>query len=93
MKSRILSLCIILTIASLLFTFTLTFASPSEYPEKTVTFIVPAGAGGGLDTMCRKLASVLPKYLAGKGNIVNKNISPPAIVKGTAVLNKSKPDG
>ena len=91
MKSRILSLCLILVIASLLFAFTPT--STSAYPEGTVTFIVPAGAGGGLDTMCRKLASVLPKYLPGKGNIVIKNVTPPAIIKGTAVLNKSKPDG
>lgn len=93
MKSRILSLCLILVMASLLFGLRTTHASASAYPDKTVTFIVPSGPGGGLDTMCRKLASVLPKYLPGKGNIIIKNITPPAIIKGTTVLNRSKPDG
>lgn len=31
----------------------------SSYPEKTVTFSVPSGAGGGLDTMGRSLGNLL----------------------------------
>ncbi|MCG7334733.1 tripartite tricarboxylate transporter substrate binding protein [Sporosarcina sp. ACRSM] len=36
-------------------------ASASEYPDKPITFTVPSGAGGGIDTMARVLSNVLSK--------------------------------
>jgi len=67
--------------------------APASFPEKHITFIVAAGPGGGLDTMCRGLAGVLPKYLPEKRAVIVQNESPPAIIKGATILNKSKPDG
>lgn len=33
--------------------------SKSNYPEKPITFLVPTGAGGGLDTTTRALTKIL----------------------------------
>lgn len=40
--------------------------SKSNYPEKPITFVVPTGAGGGLDTTTRALTKVLTNFLNEK---------------------------
>ena len=62
-------------------------ASAQEFPNKTITIVVPFSAGGGVDTMARLLAEKLRASL--KQNIVVDNkaggsgmIGALAVVKG-----------
>ena len=45
-------------------------APKANYPEKPITFMAPAGAGGGLDVMARTMAKVLPQL-----NLVDETIT------------------
>lgn len=65
----------------------------AEYPEKNITFIIPFSPGGGFDTTVRQLASVLPKYLPNKVNIIPKNEPGAGGRQGMGQLYRAKPDG
>ncbi|RGY97610.1 tripartite tricarboxylate transporter substrate binding protein [Clostridium sp. AM58-1XD] len=60
-------------------------------PEKPITLIVFAGAGGGADVSCRTLASYAEKYLGQ--NIVIQNITGGGGSVGLNQLVSSAPDG
>ncbi|MBO4317117.1 MAG: tripartite tricarboxylate transporter substrate binding protein [Mailhella sp.] len=63
----------------------------AAYPEKSVTLIVPYGAGGGTDVTARMLAVDLEKQL-GK-SVVVENLGGGAGWIGWGKLAASKPDG
>lgn len=63
----------------------------AKYPEKTITFIVPMGAGGGTDGMARALASRLEKELGVTVVVTNEQGSGGR--RGSIALYKSPPDG
>lgn len=65
----------------------------AEYPEKDITFIIPYSPGGGFDLTARQIASVLPKYLPNKVNVIPKNVPGAGGRQGTAQLYRAKPDG
>ena len=43
-------------------------------PEKTITLIVPQGAGGGTDTQARQLVEAM-KAVSGNNNIIVENVT------------------
>ena len=65
----------------------------AEYPEKDITFIIPYSPGGGFDTTARQIASVLPKYLPNKVNVIPRNVPGAGGRKGTGQLYRAKADG
>lgn len=65
----------------------------SNYPEKSITLIVPYAAGGTTDTTARALASVISDYLPNNESIAVVNREGGAGVIGMTELANSKPDG
>lgn len=63
----------------------------SKFPEKTVTIVVPYGAGGGVDTAVRGIQPYLQKYLGASVLVENKPGSGSLI--GTNYVGQAKPDG
>ncbi len=79
-------------IAGLVMAISLSVPANAEYPEREITTINGAGAGGGLDTYNRILASVAQKYLNGQPMVV---VNKPGGGHMIAVkfVAKAKPDG
>jgi tripartite-type tricarboxylate transporter receptor subunit TctC len=63
------------------------------YPEKDITFLIPFSPGGGMDSTARQIASVLPKYLPNKVNVVPKNEAGAGGRLAMGQLYRAKPDG
>lgn len=68
-----------------------TSAAAADYPAKTVTMIVPYGAGGITDTMGRITAAEMQKTLGEKIVVVNKNGAAGTI--GMPEVARARPDG
>ena len=68
-------------------------AQAIDFPKKNITFLIAYGPGGGFDTITRKLAPYLKKYLGGKVNVVAKNLPGGRGKKSASFLAKRKPDG
>ena len=66
-------------------------ASGQDYPNRTITIIVPAAPGGGNDTTARPLAQVLGKILGQSVTVVNRPGAGGSI--GAAFAAAAKPDG
>ncbi len=62
-----------------------------KYPSRTIKFIVPFAAGGGVDVICRKLVNLTEKNL-GQEIIIDNRGGGGGLV-GMSFLAKSKPDG
>jgi tripartite-type tricarboxylate transporter receptor subunit TctC len=72
------------------------FGSPSagqgtDYPNRSVTFIVPTGPGAGTDLLARILAPKLTERL-GKSFVVENRPGAGTVIAATAVA-KAEPDG
>lgn len=67
-------------------------AFAGTFPEKNLKIIVPFAPGGGVDTTCRMLAEVAPKYLGDK-KIIVENMPGGGAVIGHTFVSKAKPDG
>ncbi|AXH99548.1 tripartite tricarboxylate transporter substrate binding protein [Sporosarcina sp. PTS2304] len=65
----------------------------STYPEKDIEIVVPFPPGGTTDTSMRIIASVLPKYLPNKVNVVVVNKPGGTGVVGSTTVSNAKPDG
>ncbi|QJT08791.1 Bug family tripartite tricarboxylate transporter substrate binding protein [Oceanidesulfovibrio marinus] len=63
----------------------------ADYPERTVTLIVPFSAGGGTDSVARVFAPLLADAL--DANVIVKNVDGASGTLGTAEAAKAKPDG
>jgi len=69
-------------------------AQSSPFEGKTVTIVVGFKAGGGYDRTARILARHLPKYLAGKPNVIVQNMpGANSITAANHVYAVAKPDG
>ena len=66
-------------------------AAAQDYPNRTITIIVPAAPGGGNDTTARPLAQVLGKILGQSVTVVNRPGAGGSI--GAAFAAAAKPDG
>lgn len=63
----------------------------TDYPKKNITLIVPFGAGGGTDTIARKLASIAEQDLGKSIIVVNRTGGAGAVGMTTGA--KSRNDG
>ena len=62
------------------------------YQGKTITVVVPSGAGGGLTRSARLFIKFMSSHIAGSPKMVIKNI--PGGVKGhNFIAEKARPDG
>lgn len=75
MKKGIIVLAICVLFTSVLLAQGTTENTMANYPDKTVEFVVPAGAGGGSDIMARLLLDIIQKNNLVKGTIVVVNKS------------------
>lgn len=66
-------------------------AKTPDWPQKPISMIVPAAAGGGTDIIARKFAAIMEKDLGQPVVIVNKGGGGTLI--GLGELQGSKPDG
>lgn len=73
MKKAIIVLAICVLLAGSLFAQGSKETDMKNYPDKTVEFVVPAGAGGGSDIMARLLLDIIQKNNLVKGTIVVVN--------------------
>ena len=60
-------------------------------PEKTITLIVPQGAGGGTDTQARQLVEAM-KEVSGNNNIIVENVTGGSTGTGTNQVIDSEAD-
>jgi tripartite-type tricarboxylate transporter receptor subunit TctC len=63
----------------------------ADYPQKPIRMIVPWGAGGGSDVLCRAFQPAFEKILGQR--ILIENIPAGSTKMGTMELMKAKPDG
>jgi tripartite-type tricarboxylate transporter receptor subunit TctC len=90
LQANIRSLAFLFFAISLLFTTGVSMAH-AEYPEREVTIIVPASAGGGTDLVTRVLGDLMAKDLGKPVVVVNKPGGGALVgFKATAA---AKPDG
>lgn len=78
-------------LASLSTAITGTIAMAAEWPERAVTIIVPAGAGGGTDATGRIIAEMLKEKFGQPFNVVNQGGGGGFI--GISGIANAKPDG
>jgi tripartite-type tricarboxylate transporter receptor subunit TctC len=67
-------------------------AGAEFFKDKTVTYIVATGPGGGYDTYGRLIAEYMQRYLPGSTFVV-KNVPGAGHLVGTNALFAAKPDG
>lgn len=65
---RVLSVCLVMLLA----TATWTFAAGKKYPARNITNVVVWGAGGGTDTCNRVVNAEMSKILGTNINVINK---------------------
>src|ERR1700733_11660764 len=70
---------------------TVSFASHAAWPERSITMIVPWGAGGGTDATARIIGSLMEKALGQPVNVINRTGG--SGVVGHQAIASSAPDG
>ncbi len=80
-----------LTVASLAVVAGTNLAAAQSWPERSVTFIVPFGAGGGTDIIARTVSDELSKAL-GKSIIIEPRPGANGAI-GSTVVARAAPDG
>ncbi|MBU2959132.1 tripartite tricarboxylate transporter substrate binding protein [Paracoccus sp. 1_MG-2023] len=63
------------------------------YPEKPITWIVPDGAGGGLDSIVRTISPYVARNLPNDANIVLKNLPGATQTIAVSAVHDATPDG
>ena len=81
------------SLLAIVLAFTLFSNSPvrADFPERTISMLIPFGAGGGTDVPGRFFAAEMEKILGQ--NIVVTNVSGAGGTIGATQLSKAKPDG
>jgi tripartite-type tricarboxylate transporter receptor subunit TctC len=65
-----------------------------DFAGKTITIVCGYKTGGGYDKVARVLARHLPKYLAGKPNVIVQNMpGANSLIAADHIYNIAKPDG
>ena len=82
----VLALCMVCALS------TAAFADFEPDYEKTITLIVPQGAGGGTDTQARQLVEAM-KQVSGFDNIIVENVTGGSTGIGTNQVIDAEPDG
>jgi tripartite-type tricarboxylate transporter receptor subunit TctC len=68
-----------------------TYAAAAEYPDRTITVVVPFAAGGPTDTVTRLVAEAMSKELGQQ--LVVENVGGAGGTLGAARVAKAEPDG
>lgn len=68
-------------------------AAAEGYPEKPITWIVPDGAGGGLDTIVRTIYPFVEKNLPNDATFVLKNLPGATQTIAVSAVFNAEPDG
>src|SRR5262245_12450649 len=63
------------------------------YPAKDITFIIPYAAGGGYDTLVRRIAPVMQRFLPRRVNIVPFNMAASGGGRALTSIYRERPDG
>jgi tripartite-type tricarboxylate transporter receptor subunit TctC len=63
------------------------------YPSKDITFLIPYAAGGGYDTLVRRIAPVMQQNLPRRVNIVPFNMAASGGGRALNSLYRERPDG
>lgn len=70
-----------------------TAGAAQGYPEKPITWIVPDGAGGGLDTIVRTIYPYVEKNLPNDATFVLKNLPGATQTIAVSAVYNAEPDG
>lgn len=86
------------TVAGLAFASLALATGPSmaiaqSYPEKPITWIVPDGAGGGLDSIVRTIYPYVEKNLPNDATFVLKNLPGATQTIAVSAVHAAEPDG
>jgi tripartite-type tricarboxylate transporter receptor subunit TctC len=68
-------------------------AAQETFPSKDINLVVTYSPGGGFDTIARAIARSMTKGMPKGLNVIVKNITGAAGVRGTTALYRSKSDG
>lgn len=82
-----------LACATLVFAAGTSMAAAEGYPEKPITWIVPDGAGGGLDTIVRTIYPFVEKNLPNDATFVLKNLPGATQTIAVSAVYNAEPDG
>lgn len=82
-----------MALASLVLAAAPTGAAAEGYPEKPITWIVPDGAGGGLDTIVRTIYPYVEKNLPNDATFVLKNLPGATQTIAVSAVYEAEPDG
>ena len=85
-------LAVVLALALVVALGAVSFADFEPDYEKTITLIVPQGAGGGTDTQARQLVEAM-KQVSGFDNIIVENVTGGSTGIGTNQVIDAEPDG
>ena len=68
-------------------------AAQDSFPSRDINLVVTYSPGGGFDSIARAIARSMTKGMPKGLNVIVKNITGAAGVRGTTALYRSKPDG
>lgn len=68
-------------------------AQAQDFPEGTISIVVPYGTGGGFDTAVRTFAPFYADALGDNVNVITENISGAGGQRGAASVYRADPDG
>ena len=68
-------------------------AAQDTFPSRDINLVVTYSPGGGFDSIARAIARSMTKGMPKGLNVIVKNITGAAGVRGTTSLYRSKPDG
>ena len=68
-------------------------AAQDAFPSKDINLVVTYSPGGGFDSIARAIARSMKKGMPKGLNVIVKNVTGAAGVRGTTALYRSKPDG
>jgi len=93
MKKFMISALLVLLLSGMVFAGGQQEEGEGVYPSKTVEFVVPAGAGGGSDTLARILLDIIQSNNLVDGNIIVLNKPGGASAVGQAYVTRAGVDG
>lgn len=82
-----------LACATLVLATSTSMAAAEGYPEKPITWIIPDGAGGGLDTIVRTIYPYVAKNLPNDATFVLRNLPGATQTIAVTAVSNAEPDG
>ncbi len=83
----------LMTVVACIALFASAPAAQDSFPSRDINLVVTYSPGGGFDSIARAIARSMTKGMPKGLNVIVKNITGAAGVRGTTSLYRSKPDG